>query len=107
MAIYFTYGNVSFHEGILHDERNVNSKFMLMYQQVYFMYFSVRASQVVLVLKNPPANAEDLSDACSIPRLGRSLAAAHGNPPEYSCLERPLDRGAWQAAVYGVTKSWT
>ena len=59
------------------------------------------------MLKNPPANAEDLSDACSIPRLGRSLAAAHGNPPEYSCLESPLDRGAWQAAVYGVTKSWT
>ena len=71
------------------------------------MYFSVWASQVVLVVKNPPANAEDLSDAGSIPRLGRSPAAAHGNPLQYSCLENPLDRGAWQAEVYGVTKSWT
>ena len=82
---------------------------MLMYYQVYFMcmYFSVWASQVVLVVKNPPDNAEHLSDAISIPGLGSSLAAVHGNQPQYYCLENPLDRGAWHAAVNGAAKSWT
>ena len=81
---------------------------MLMFYKVYLMcmYFSAWASQVMLVVKNPPADAEDLTDAGSIPGLGRS-AGAHGNPLQYSCLENPLDRGAWQAAVHGVAKSWT
>ena len=42
-----------------------------------------------------------------IPGLGRSPGGGHGNPPQYSCLENPMDRGAWQAAVHGVAKSWT
>ena len=46
-------------------------------------------------------------DLCSIPRLGRPPAEGDGNPLQYSCLENPRDRGAWCAAVYGVTKSQT
>ena len=63
-----------------------------------------RASEVVLVVKNPPANAGDIRDAGSIPRWGRS-EEGNGNPLQYSCLENPMDRGTWQAIIHGVTKS--
>ena len=63
------------------------------------------AAQVVLVVKNPPANAGDIRDAGSIPGLGRSPGGGHGNPFQYSCLENPMDRGAWWAIVHGVIKS--
>ena len=43
----------------------------------------------------------------SIPGSGRSPGGGNGNPLQHSCLENPMDRGAWQATVYGVTKSWT
>ena len=62
---------------------------------------------MVLVVKNTPANAGDVSKAGLIPGLGRSPGGRHSNPLQYSCLENPMDRGAWQAAVCGVTKSWT
>ena len=52
-------------------------------------------------IKNLPANA---GDAGSIPGLGRFPGGGHGNPLQYSCLENPMDRGAWHAAVHGVTK---
>ena len=55
-------------------------------------------SQVVLVVKKkPPANTEDVRDLGSIPGLGRSSGGGHGNPLQYSCLENPMDRGAWWA----------
>ena len=63
------------------------------------------ASQVVLVVKNPPASAGDIRDACSIPRLGRSPGVGHGNPLQYSCLENSTDRGARWATVHRVRKS--
>ena len=63
------------------------------------------ASQVVLEVKNLPVNAEDAGDAASIPGLGRSPGGGHGNPHQYSCLENPVDRGAWWAAVHRVAKS--
>ena len=47
------------------------------------------ASQVAFVVKNPPANAEDIRDAGLIPGLGKFLQEANGNPPQYSCLENP------------------
>ena len=65
------------------------------------------ASQVVLVVKNLPANAEDIRDADLIPGLGRFPGGGHGNPLQYSCLENLLDRGAWQATVQWITKSQT
>ena len=65
------------------------------------------ASQVALVVKNLPANAGDIRDAGLIPGLSRSSGGGHGNPLQYSCLENPKDRGAWQATIHGVAKSWT
>ena len=53
------------------------------------------ASQVVLVVKNPAANAGDLRGTRSIPMLVRFHRGGHGNPLQYSCLENPMDRGTW------------
>ena len=53
------------------------------------------ASQVALGVKNPPANAGDIGDVDSIPGLGRLAGGGHGNPLQYSCLENPMDRGAY------------
>ena len=61
------------------------------------------ASQVALVVKNPPPNA---GDPHLVPGLGKSPGGGHGNPLQYSCLENPMDRGAWWATVHGVTQSW-
>ena len=66
-----------------------------------------RASQVVLVVKNLPANAGDTGNAGSLPGLGRSPGVGNGNPLQYACLEKPMDRGAWRATVRGVTKNQT
>ena len=55
-----------------------------------------RGSQVVLVVKNLPASVGDIRDIGSISGLGRSPGGGHGNPLQYSCLENPMDRGAWQ-----------
>jgi len=60
-----------------------------------------------LVVKNPAASAEDLRDVGSIPGSGRSPGGGHGNPLQYSCLENPMDRGAWQATVHRLSKSRT
>ena len=59
------------------------------------------------MVKNPPANAGDIRDVVSIPELGRSPEGGHGNLLQYSCLENPMDRGAWWAKVHRVTKSQT
>ena len=62
---------------------------------IYHLLWFFMASQVVLVIKNPPANAGDSRDP------------ENGNPLLCSCLEKPMDRGAWRATVHGVTKSWS
>ena len=62
---------------------------------------------MVLVVKNPPANAGDIRDTGSIPGSGRSPGRGHGNPLHYSFMENPMDRGAWWATVHRVSKSWT
>ena len=54
-----------------------------------------------------PAKAGDIRDMGLIPVSGRSPGEGHGNPLQYSCLENPMDRGAWRATVYRVPKSWT
>ena len=59
---------------------------------------------MALAVKNLPANAADISDMGSIPGSGGS-PGGHGNPHQHSCLENPMDRGAWQATVRGVAKS--
>ena len=65
------------------------------------------ASQVALVVKNPPANVGDVTDSGSIPGSGRSSGEGHGNTLQYSCLENPMDRGTWRTAVHRVSKSQT
>ena len=67
----------------------------------------IRASQVALAVKNPPANAGDIRDVGSTPGSGRSPAGGHDNPLQYFCLGNPMDREAWQAVVQKITKSWT
>ena len=59
------------------------------------------------VVKNPPAIAGDARDTGLIPGSGGSSGGANGNPLQYSCLEDPMDREAWQAIVHGVTQSQT
>ena len=65
------------------------------------------ASQVVLMVKNSPASAGDVRDTGSIPGSGRFPGGGHGKPLQYSCLENPMDRGAWWAMVHGVAQSQT
>ena len=63
------------------------------------------ASQVALVIKSPPVNAGDIRDVGSIPGSGRSLEEEVAT--QYSCLENPMDKGAWWAVVHRVEKSRT
>ena len=64
-------------------------------------------SQVSQVVKTPPTNVGDAREAGSIPGSGRSPGGGHGNPLQYSCLENPMDRGAWRAIVHDIAKSQT
>ena len=59
------------------------------------------------MIKNSPANAGDIGNAGSIPGLGRCPGRGHGNPLQCSCLENPMDRGAWRAIVLRVAESDT
>ena len=67
-----------------------------------FFHLKLWASQVAQVAKDPPANAEDVRDAVSIPESGRSAGEGNGNPLQYSCLENPMDGGAWRVTVHRV-----
>ena len=73
----------------------------------WFCRNSVNISEVALVVKNPPANAGDIRDTGSIPGSGRSSGEGYGNLLQYSCLENPMDRGAWGTTVHRVTQSQT
>ena len=57
------------------------------------------------MVKNPSANAGDTRDMGSIPTLGRFPGGGNGNPLQFSCLENPVDKGAWQATVHGIVES--
>ena len=59
------------------------------------------------MVKNPSANAGDIKDTGLIPGLGRSPGGGHGNPLQYFCLEKPMDRGAWRAIAHRVAKNQT
>ena len=71
------------------------------------MWKTVQASQVVFMVKNLPANIEDIRKG--VQPLGQedSPGGRNGNPLQYSCLENPMDRGSWWATVHGVAKSCT
>ena len=57
------------------------------------------------MVKNPSANVGDIRTTSSIPGMGRCPERGHGNPLQYSCLENPMDRGAWKATVHSVAKT--
>ena len=76
------------------------------YNLRFYIQF-IQVSHMVLVVKNLPANAGDIRDMDLIPGLGRFPGGGHGNPLQYSCLENPMDREAWQATVHWVSKSQT
>jgi len=57
--------------------------------------------------KESPCNAGNTGDEGLIPGLGRYPGERNGNPLQYSCLENPMDKGAWQATVQKAAKSWT
>ena len=71
-----------------------------------FASHKIRPSQVTVV-KNPPVNAGDTGGVGSILGLGKSPRGGKGNPLQYSCLENPMDRGAWPTIVHAVSKSQT
>ena len=56
------------------------------------------------MVKNLPADAQDVRTTGSIPESGRSPGGGHGNPLQYSCLENPMDRGTWRATVHRVAE---
>ena len=75
---------------------------------MFMCRFFCEASQVALVVKNPPANTGYIRDMSLIPGSENPPAwRGNGNPLQYSCLENPMDRGAWWATVHGVAKSQT
>ena len=59
------------------------------------------------VVKNPPVNAGNTRNMGSTPGSGRSAGGENGNPPQFSCMENPMEKGAWQATIHSITKSWT
>ena len=74
---------------------------------IYSFMHTRKKWTVALVLKNLPASVGDMRDGCSILWSERSSGEGHGNPLQYSCLENPMDRGAWWATVHKVAKSQT
>jgi len=91
-----------------HDARKIpSSQINKYFFKIQDAVLSIRASQVPVVVKNPPTNTGDMRDVDSIPGSGRSPVGGHGNSLQYSCLEKPRDRGAWQATVQGIAKRWT
>ena len=81
------------------------------YQGQQHVHFSIsmlqRASQVAPAARNPPANAGDIMRRGLVPGSGRFPGGWHGNPLQDSCLENPMDRGAWWATVHGAAQSRT
>ena len=80
-------------------EMVILSSFLLLY--VWLLLSHAMGFPGGSVVKNPPGN---VGDTDSIPGSGRSPGEENGNPLQYSCLGNPMDRGAWQAIVHGVTK---
>ena len=85
---------------ITHFVPGVPSVTFVTKRTVIFTRYYDKASQMALVVKNPPANVGDAGDVSLIPGLGM-------NPLQYSCPENSMDRGVWQATVHGVAKSQT
>ena len=72
----------------------------------FYQLLDTWGSQVALMVKNLTANIGDIRNTSQIPGSGRSPGEGHSNPLQYSCLESPLDRGAWRATVHRLSQSW-
>ena len=90
------------------------SSFLQGQQKIFsFQYAKTKLDRILpnsesgSVIKNLPASTGDIGDAGSIPGSERSSGGGNGNPLQYSCLENPMDRGAWWATVHRIAKSWT
>ena len=81
---------------------NIESLCCALQSNIQYNVCQSRASQVVLVVKNLPANAGDIRDVSSIPASGRSPGGRNGNLLQYSCLENSMNRGAWWTTVQGA-----
>ena len=90
-----------------HGIRNPRSGISLLVQWLRLHAPTAEASEVALVVRNLPGNAGVVRDAGLILGLVKFPGGGHGNPLQYSCLENPMDRGAWWAIVHEVAKSWT
>ena len=85
-----------------------HARFVFAHDQYKYIYIDYWASRVALVVRNLSANAGDIRDPGEIRGSGRSPGGQNGNLLQCSsCLANSMDRGAWQATVHGVTKSWT
>ena len=71
------------------------------------LVFFLKILRVAQLVKNLPSNVGDVGDVGLLPGLGRFPGGGHGNPLQYSCLDNPMDRGAWRAMVHRVEKSQT
>ena len=72
---------------------------------INFLYSTSLGFQGGSMVKISPASSRDAKDTGSIPGLGRSPGVGNGNPLQYFCLGKPMDRGVWWATVHGVSKS--
>ena len=97
MAFYFLFPFTFEYEEIPEKEA---------YIHILMLWGELNHYQAVLVVKNPPSNAGDKRDSCSIPGSGISSGGGHDNPLQYSCLENLMDR-AWRATFHGFSKSQT
>ena len=88
-------------------DENIPSQLIFAKHCLLNIFGFVSASQVVPMVKNPPANAGDAGDMGSIPGSERSPGVGNGNPLYYCCLENFMDRGAWQATMHGAAKCQT
>ena len=95
-----TYSN-SIRLPAVQEIKNHTVKYFLIFKQIFTLIQGFAAGAVV---KNPPVNAGNM---VSTSGLGRSPGEGNGNPLQYSCLENPMDRGAWWATVHGVAESQT
>ena len=75
------------------------------YIYIYVIFVHIWTSQVTLLVKNPPANAGDIKDVGLIPGSGRFHGGGYGHPLQYSNLENPMDREAWQTTLHRVAQS--
>ena len=116
--LYFFHVKKILNQWILDYCRNIR-KTIIESSIKYGMYPSGLLNVWIIITANifsayyVPGGSDSKESACSagdlgsIPALGRTPGEGHGNPLQYSCLENPMDRGAWQVTVHGVTKSQT